>query len=45
MKKLAIILLFGIILGLFAQSCRSTKPPCPAYQAQINNTSTNPISR
>jgi len=33
MKKTAIIFVFLFTLGILASSCRSTKPPCPAYSS------------
>lgn len=37
MKKTAIILLVALFsLGLFLSSCRSVKPPCPAYSSVEN---------
>ncbi len=41
MKKIGIILAFVFLLALSLSSCRSTRPPCPAYQAsntiQVDN--------
>ncbi|MBN2890290.1 MAG: hypothetical protein JXL97_00350 [Bacteroidales bacterium] len=41
MKKIAIIFAFALLLGTSLSSCRSSKPPCPAYQAvniELNDT-------
>ncbi len=33
MKKIALIFIFALLLGISFSSCRSSKPPCPAYDA------------
>ncbi len=33
MKKTAIIFVVLFAIGILANSCRSTKPPCPAYSS------------
>ncbi|MBN2663881.1 MAG: hypothetical protein JXR68_09550 [Bacteroidales bacterium] len=46
MKKIAIIFAFALLLGVSLSSCRSTKPPCPAYQAiNVEQVITNNLSR
>jgi len=36
MKKIIIAITLLFVVTLFATSCRSTKPPCPAYRSSIN---------
>ena len=46
MKKIAIIFAFALLLGVSLSSCRSSKPPCPAYQAiQIENVDTQDLAK
>ena len=33
MRKIAVIFAILLMLGIFASSCRTTKPPCPAYSS------------
>jgi len=38
MKKIAIAIIIVFFIGLSLSSCRSTKPPCPAYTTvQVEN--------
>lgn len=36
MKKIAIIFAVALLIGISLSSCRSNKPPCPAYDAVDN---------
>ena len=46
MKKLAIVFAFALLLGVSLSSCRSLKPPCPAYDtAQVEQIDTGDYSK
>jgi len=45
MKKIAIIFAFALLLGISLSSCRSNKPPCPAYESVSVEQVINDIAR
>ena len=46
MKKIAIIFAFVLLLGVSLSSCRSSKPPCPAYSSvQLHQVQTPDLAK
>ncbi len=46
-KKIGVLIVLLILLGFVMQSCRGTKPPCPAYTKveNVQKTSTQNFAR
>jgi len=42
MKKIFVLLAVLVVVGVSVSSCRSSKPPCPAYKTQIEEAPQTP---